>query len=46
VVLVASSSEEARERAEAAVKVHPHFIELTETSSILPPKDTVIDWVD
>jgi hypothetical protein len=45
VVLVASSSEEARERAEAAIKEHPHFIELTETSNVLPPKDMVIDWV-
>ena len=45
VVLVAPSSEEARERAEAAVKEHPDFIELTETSWVASPKAMVIDWV-
>jgi ADP-heptose:LPS heptosyltransferase len=45
VVLVASNEEEARERAEAAVKKHPNFIELTETSFVATPTDMVIDWV-
>jgi hypothetical protein len=45
VMLAAASSEEARERAERAVKEHPSFVELTETSFVAEPTDMVIDWV-
>lgn len=45
VVLSASSAEEARERAEQAVKEHPHFVEFTESSFVAQPTNLVIDWV-
>lgn len=45
IMLSAASAEEAKERAEAAIKAHPHFVDLTESSSVAAPTDMVIDWV-
>lgn len=45
VVLVADSAEEARERAEDAIKAHPSFVDFVETTHVAKPTDMVIDWV-